>query len=189
MFGGIAGIMTSEQGEPDDLGHMPSMSSKTRELGELQDIYRKTLAASWTCHQGELPADECIENIFAGGDGWRLGEQKSGSLLALPTVKRVEDSTEDGESEGESRRTSGHMRRFSGYRHGAAEKHKGHVRTSSKPEETLTTADAVSGRASIEQQVHLSQSEKKRKSHRRMHEVDESEAREDMRSWEISARC
>ena len=62
--------MTAEQVEPDDLGHMPSMSSKTREIGKLQDMYRRTLAASWAAQAGELPADKCIEDIFAGGDGW-----------------------------------------------------------------------------------------------------------------------
>ena len=188
MFGGIAGIMTSEQGEHDDLGHMPSMSSKTRELGELQDMYRKTLAASWTCNKDEMPADECIENIFAGGDGWRHGEPNSGNSLPLPTVKRSEDSTEDAESDGDSRRLPGHMRRPSGHRHHTNDKHRSHTRTSSKTEEVYNNTEAVSGRTSIEQQVHLSQSGKKKKSHRRTYEVDEIEAREDLRSWEISIR-
>ncbi|CAN8100259.1 unnamed protein product [Discula destructiva] len=36
---------------------------------EVQDLYRRALAASWACQPGELPADECIEDIFNGGDG------------------------------------------------------------------------------------------------------------------------
>lgn len=36
----------------------------------MQDMYRKALAASWTRQPGELPADQCIEDIFAGGNGW-----------------------------------------------------------------------------------------------------------------------
>ena len=36
----------------------------------MQDMYRRTLAAYWTSQPGELKADECIEDIFGGGDGW-----------------------------------------------------------------------------------------------------------------------
>lgn len=49
---------------------MPSLN-RTREAGELQDMYRKALAAHWAAQAGELPADECVEDIFSGGDGWR----------------------------------------------------------------------------------------------------------------------
>jgi hypothetical protein len=38
--------------------------------GELQDMYRLALAASWARQVGELPPDKCIEDIFNGGDGW-----------------------------------------------------------------------------------------------------------------------
>ncbi|KAI1500615.1 N-terminal C2 in EEIG1 and EHBP1 proteins-domain-containing protein [Biscogniauxia marginata] len=73
MFGGIAGIMTGEQAEKDDPepgGALPVLN-KSRDAYELQDMYRRTLAASWLCQPGELPADECIEDIFSGGSGWR----------------------------------------------------------------------------------------------------------------------
>lgn len=33
-------------------------------------MYRSTLAASWQLQAGELHPEECIEDIFAGGDGW-----------------------------------------------------------------------------------------------------------------------
>jgi len=39
-------------------------------------MYRRTLAASWQLIPGELNADECIEDIFAGGDGWCLGTNR-----------------------------------------------------------------------------------------------------------------
>ncbi|KAI0894080.1 N-terminal C2 in EEIG1 and EHBP1 proteins-domain-containing protein [Annulohypoxylon nitens] len=88
MFGGIAGIMTgtgndqqiqveapSEDGSPpssSNNNNPPGASSlnKSRDASELQDMYRRALAASWACQPGELPADECIEDIFSGGDGW-----------------------------------------------------------------------------------------------------------------------
>lgn len=52
---------------------MPSLSTKSREAGEAQDLYRRNLAAHFNAQPGELRADECIENIFAGGDGWGPG--------------------------------------------------------------------------------------------------------------------
>ena len=89
VFSGIAGIMAGEQAEGEDNGctciiymvgsggnadstttATPSLSTKSREAGELQDMYRRTLAAYWSAQPGELKADECIEDIFAGGDGW-----------------------------------------------------------------------------------------------------------------------
>ncbi|KAF6844527.1 hypothetical protein CMUS01_01005 [Colletotrichum musicola] len=72
VFGGIAGIMAGEQVEQDDAGQLPTMA-KSRDASEVQDMYRRALAASWSCQPGELPADECIEDIFSGGDGWRTG--------------------------------------------------------------------------------------------------------------------
>ncbi|KAK3330465.1 N-terminal C2 in EEIG1 and EHBP1 proteins-domain-containing protein [Apodospora peruviana] len=77
VFGGIAGIVAGDALEPTDPsadasgGQLPSLSNKSRDVFELQDAYRRVLAASWTCQPGELPADQCIEDIFAGGDGFR----------------------------------------------------------------------------------------------------------------------
>lgn len=88
VFGGIAGIIHSAEpgasnmrvggveaanaegpGEGQD-SVVQNLSSRNREVGEMQDMYRRTLAAFWASQPGELRADECIEDIFAGGDGW-----------------------------------------------------------------------------------------------------------------------
>jgi hypothetical protein len=71
VFGGIAGIMAPEQAD-DEIGPLPSLV-KTRDHTEVHDLYRRTLAASWLSQPGELPADECIEDLFSGGNGWRTG--------------------------------------------------------------------------------------------------------------------
>ncbi|ETS85006.1 hypothetical protein PFICI_03031 [Pestalotiopsis fici W106-1] len=76
MFGGIAGIMAGETVEPVDespLGTAPTTTTqnKSRDASELQDMYRRALAASWNSQPGELAADECIEDIFSGGSGWK----------------------------------------------------------------------------------------------------------------------
>ncbi|KAH6630363.1 N-terminal C2 in EEIG1 and EHBP1 proteins-domain-containing protein [Chaetomium sp. MPI-SDFR-AT-0129] len=76
MFGGIAGFMAGDAFEPVDVGattpgHPPSsFSGKSRDIFEVQDVYRRALAASWASQPGELPADQCIENIFGGGEGF-----------------------------------------------------------------------------------------------------------------------
>lgn len=88
VFGGIAGIISSS--EPASTKHgfssqpngdsarvegvdVPSLSASSREIGEMQDMYRRTLAAYWASQPGELKADDAIEDIFAGGDGWGKG--------------------------------------------------------------------------------------------------------------------
>jgi hypothetical protein len=87
IFGGIAGIVSSAEpvaaghgtgphGNPDSAhidgggGTMSGLNANSREAGEMQDMYRRTLAAYWSAQPGELKADEAIEDIFAGGDGW-----------------------------------------------------------------------------------------------------------------------
>lgn len=47
-----------------------SSGKANHDLSELQDMYRRALAASWAGHPHELPADDCIEDIFQGGDGF-----------------------------------------------------------------------------------------------------------------------
>lgn len=63
---------------------MPSLSTKSREAGEAQDLYRRNLAAQLNAQPGELRADECIENIFAGGDGWGPGGKEETQVEQPP---------------------------------------------------------------------------------------------------------
>lgn len=108
VFGGIAGIMASGEvlgggvvslrDDSDDLstsigGAARSMLSraaaKGRDMSEVQDVYRRALAASWACEQGELPADECIEDIFNGGDGFRRSTGHNSPESLSPSSNRV----------------------------------------------------------------------------------------------------
>jgi hypothetical protein len=170
--------MTAEQIEPDDLGHMPSMSTKTREIGKLQDMYRRTLAASWAAQAGELPADKCIEDIFAGGDGW--GGAKDAGIA--PGIRMSVDYTDGAADEDGARRRYGHQRKQESQGSNKTTKPRGHRRGASKAEV------GVSGRSSIEQQVQSSSAETKRRAQGVSHEIDEFEAREDLRSWAIYSR-
>lgn len=163
VFGGIAGIITSEQGDVDDGASMPSMSSKVQESGKLQDLYRRNLAASFAAQAGELPADKCIENIFNGGDGW-------GDLHhATPSYP----SDEDGDADRKTVR--GHHRQSSGT-----------IIKSSSNGKKSSGLGVVSGRASIEQQVQSSNDANKQVTNPGNY-VDELAAREDLKSWEISS--
>lgn len=172
VFGGIAGIMTAEQADGDDGNNVPSMSSNARESGRLQDMYRRTLAASWLAQAGELPADKCIEDIFAGGDGWGT-DQLGGST-----------EEEDEESDGDSRTLRGHRRHTSGTGSRGTLKPIRQERKSSKGEPR--TIGVVSGRGSIADHIQ-SGSNARNDTHRWMHEVDEFTSREDLRSWQISS--
>ncbi|KAH8908230.1 hypothetical protein BR93DRAFT_927269 [Coniochaeta sp. PMI_546] len=92
VFGGIAGLMASGDAAgslepPADMmsagpgpgggdGVPEPLAGKSRDLYEIQDMYRRSLAASWACQPGEMPADECIEDIFSGGDGFHDDAKK-----------------------------------------------------------------------------------------------------------------
>lgn len=178
VFGGIAGIMTSEQVDTDDGNNVPSMSSKARESGKLQDMYRRTLAASWAAQAGELPADQCIEDIYAGGDGWA---KHDGVSTAPAHCLKVGGGTEEDESDGENRTMRGHKRNTSGS-HDTLKPNRQRTSSKTNPSHTGT----VSGRGSIASQVQSSQSSKKSEQ-RPTNEIDEFTAREDLRSWAISA--
>ncbi|KAH8654603.1 N-terminal C2 in EEIG1 and EHBP1 proteins-domain-containing protein [Tricladium varicosporioides] len=92
VFGGIAGIMAGERagaGENDDL-HMPVLS-KSRDHGELQDMYRRALAASWAAQVDELPADQCVEDIFNGGSGWKASYDGGNDHYSTPRISAHDD--------------------------------------------------------------------------------------------------
>ncbi|KAF2199112.1 hypothetical protein GQ43DRAFT_399486 [Delitschia confertaspora ATCC 74209] len=172
VFSGIAGIVSGEQGDSDDMGTTPTLINKSRETGELQDMYRRTLAAFWTAQPGELKADECIEDIFAGGDGWGDREKPYDS------PRGVKFATGD---------SSGSMSESDTLTHS---KLRGSD-ISQKSHETLRPGDALGSpgsarrRGSLQQQAQQMKAEAERKRRRSTHEVDEFAVREDLRSWRL----
>jgi hypothetical protein len=188
VFSGIAGIMAGEQAELEDHGGKtssatsklilrttaaPSLNSNSREAGELQDMYRRTLAAYWSAQPGELKADECIEDIFAGGDGWGDREKPYSPQPRAKPLSQFTGDSSGSVSESEPR----HMR--------------GSSNTLRKSHETLRPGDMntnrspnVRGRGSLEQQASQMKAEAARsRGHRPHHEVDEFDLREDLCSW------
>lgn len=188
VIGGIAGIMSADVGSNED---MPRMASKSRELSEAQDMYRKTLAASWACDRGELPPDKLIEDLFAGGDGGKMNNPPALRKLGSPVRPSSRDDSSNS-SDADSRRGI-HPSMLT-----PETARKGHHRSGSgndPPGTQASIASGVSGRGSIEQQMQHSQSSHRanhhggrRKAQAEFREVTEFDLRDDLRSWQIPVR-
>jgi hypothetical protein len=159
----------------DRKADIPSLNKKSRETGELQDMYRRSLAAFWTAQPGELKADECIEDIFAGGDGWG---DKDKPYPTQPT--QMDDSGSYSDDEATIRRphSSHHHRR----------RHHGHKFTTGFSKgmggpKSRGTGGAVRGRTSLEQSVKNMKADAARHGDHAAVEVDELDVRDDLRSW------
>ncbi|ELR07975.1 hypothetical protein VC83_00041 [Pseudogymnoascus destructans] len=94
VFEGFTGAMAVEQ-EKDKAGYNGAVGNN-KELAEMQDMYRQTLAASWHCSKGTLAADQCIEDIFNGGDGWGNKPVPATQNPALQTAPGADDSEDEG---------------------------------------------------------------------------------------------
>ncbi|KAF1829021.1 hypothetical protein BDW02DRAFT_190971 [Decorospora gaudefroyi] len=174
VFSGIAGIMAGEQAELEDQG-APSLSNHSREAGELQDMYRRTLAAFWSAQPGELKADECIEDIFAGGDGWGDREKPYAQQPRANLLRFVTGDSSGSVSESEPRHMRGSSSNSSTHRKSHETLRPGDTKTKHSPN--------VRGRGSLEQQASKMKAEAARSRHRPHHEVDEFDLREDLCSW------
>jgi hypothetical protein len=153
----------------------PSLNSKSRETGELQDMYRRTLAAYWSAQPGELKADECIEDIFAGGDGWGDRAKPYGSPGGKQTGIRFATGDSSGStSEGERRHHT---------KHGGSIQRKSHETL--RPSDMMATSPTTRGRGSLEQQAHQMKMEVERTRRKPHQEVNEFDVREDLRSWKL----
>lgn len=161
---------------------MPSLSSKSRETGELQDMYRQTLAASWAAQPGELKADECVENIFAGGDGWG-DKDKPYDTSRAEGFPVGDDSGSLSDNDSRSGRRHKYSRSGIFVRGGDSTRRSNEAinKTDSRHDEM----SSVRGRSSLEQQAHQMKAEAERRTRKPNYEVDEFEVREDLRSWRL----
>jgi len=110
VFSGLAGVMMSESIVPADSGNevasqntqenlsyaseIGSIGVNSRERSRVQDIYRRTLAASWQLQTGELNPVDCIEDIFSGGNGWlqeKGNKDTSGQLSEYGQAGRADN--------------------------------------------------------------------------------------------------
>jgi len=188
VVGGIAGVLTTEVGEGDDI---PSITSKTRELSEAQDIYRRTLAATWACQAGELAPDKLVEDLFAGGDGGRPHPPKAKPAMHSRLGSR-EESLHTSSSSDEMRASATPRPNLLTPMTGGNEVRPGHGHrrglSRDSPSMHNVTQTAVSGRSSIDQQVHASQQEHRRRDRTDYHEYTEFDLRDDLRSWQVKVK-
>jgi hypothetical protein len=191
VVGGIAGVLTTETvGEGDDI---PSITSKTRELSEAQDIYRRTLAATWACQAGEMAPDKLIEDLFAGGDGGRpqSATKPHHHHPHQRTISREENTTSS--SSDENRRPTTPRSNFLTPQmaaNGGSENRPIHRRGVSRDSPNLQGGQlsAVSGRSSIDQQMQASEHEHRRRERTDYQEYTEFDLRDDLRSWQIRVK-
>ena len=159
------------------MSDLPSIH-KSRDHGELQDIYRRALAASWAASPGELSADQCVEDIFDGGDGWK----DKTFLNTLPSHIHGEDSASDERSQyqhhhrsqsGTSIKSESTIKEKRGARH--SHKHsssRGSLsRTSVKDSQNDTSSENSSGRGKM--------------GYKKVPELDEFDTRDDLMAWRL----
>ncbi len=112
VFEGFSGVIASEQeqegvktGGKQNGNGMAGFD----EVNELQDMYRLALAASWACGSvdNELSADRCVEDIFAGGDGWgkKVHVETRNSTLHPEAQRETARTWVNGDSEDEGMET------------------------------------------------------------------------------------
>lgn len=148
---------------------MPNLG-KGRDHSELQDMYRRALAASWAAQPGELPADQCIEDIFSGGDGWKEGGHAKSSMP--PNI--THDSEDD---------LRKHHRNVSNGSMKSQSTIKGTTRLGHKHSRSRDM-----GRHAADQSPNETSeegSERGRPGFKRVHEVDEFDIRDDLVAWAL----
>ena len=157
---------------------MPSIN-KSRDHGELQDMYRRALAASWAANAGELPADQCVEDIFNGGDGWKDKRQDKDF-----TPRIHEDSASD-----EQNRLLRHSRTNSGGSSKSQSTIKGNriTRIGHKHSNSGEKIGRSPRTASPANDTSSESSERGRTGFKKAHEVDEFDVREDLVAWRLPA--
>jgi hypothetical protein len=182
VVGGIAGVLSTEPGEGEDI---PSITSKTRELSEAQDLYRRTLAATWACQTGEMAPDKLIEDLFAGGDGGQMAPPPKSPTKLQPSPRFTDrdESLGSSSSDVESRRTATP-------RHLTPEMARtGHRRNVSS--EASTAHSSHSSTATIRperEHGHNHEARRRKQEEGWQTELTEFDLREDLRSWQVQVR-
>ena len=180
IFGNISGVINFESGERDEKGNRQSTSSRVNhDINELRSTYRQTLMAAWSSEDTEMPADECIEDIFAGGDGF-------GSSTRHPRARYGKGKADD-DSEDDRTPTPPASKTHSEHRgHQDDAPHHSRYGKSAHRHRHSKSSDRTIGRGSGSHHNTSSGSDDRREDRDRAGWVTEADLREDMRSWHIS---
>ncbi|KAL4793571.1 mitochondrial inner-membrane-bound regulator-domain-containing protein [Aspergillus venezuelensis] len=179
-FGGIAGVVASEQAEADDSGQIPLINTQSREVADMQEMYRRTLAASWTSHADDMPADKLIEGLFSGNVGQSDSRDADGHSGGGHHDERPnsgagatgQSGTRNLLSPSYDRRAKGSSRNFN----------------ASKGLDFSPAIDRPEKNGSIEHQLYDNAKGKSWRNRNNDHELSEFDVREDLRSWEVARR-
>ncbi|TGZ79100.1 hypothetical protein EX30DRAFT_373246 [Ascodesmis nigricans] len=175
VFSGIANLIGSdthshrENSDDGSRSHaLPSLSISTQ-AGAAQDTYRLNLAASWQLQEGELNAEDCIEDIFAGGDGWSGREKKSAK-----SVRLFDPSGKGSDSDSTSQRSKNSA---------ASTLEVPPMTVGKNKDRPIALATQTTKQAPPKLQLLMART---RNGGRRQKEVDELELRDDFVSWSLS---
>lgn len=142
-------------------------------------MYRLTLAASWVAQPGELPADQCIESIFAGGTGWSSKDIKDELSISRDSSIRDDQQSDEGED-----RTPRH-REFHRRTHSVGSS-RSRTTITGKNKSRHKYSRSRESRGSLDSHRHGSSTEGlDRAGFQGAYEVDEFEVREDLRAWKL----
>ncbi|RDW93593.1 N-terminal C2 domain-containing protein [Aspergillus mulundensis] len=179
-FGGIAGVVASEQAEADDSGQIPLINTQSREVADMQEMYRRTLAASWTSRADDMPADKLIEGLFSGSFG-RADPRD-------PDSGHAAEGFYDGRSNSGAGAAgqSGSRNLLSPTFERRARSTSRHSNANKALDFSPTIEHGKSG--SIERQLYDNAKGKSWRSRNTEHELSEFDVREDLRSWEVNIK-
>lgn len=145
-------------------------------------MYRRALAASWAAQPDELPANECIEDIFSGGDGWKGGWAK---------VSKSAKKEERDQHLSDHQQLQRHNRNQSESSLNSLNSQstvKAHSRRSNHKHSRSRDMGHAPGIQSSDGQISSNESERGRAGFRSAREVDEFEMREDLVAWRLPGK-
>jgi hypothetical protein len=186
VFGGIAGFVhaSEQQGDLHEAGHLPSINTKSREIADMQDMYRRTLAASWSSRTSDLPADKLVEELFAGSACW-YNDAHNASDKSLPEGDH-RDTLLSVESASRQSRTGKRLSPSFERRPKSASSN--HSHNSGKTPDSLSALGHPEKGGSIEQKLYDGAKGRGWKAPNVNNELSEFDVREDLRSWEIPSK-
>jgi hypothetical protein len=177
-------------------------------------MYRRALAASWHSQPGELPADEVIEDIFSGGDGWKpifssksrgpgpdgedsasLSDEAMRGTLRPSDVRRMNRTHRrhhSGASDKSVVTVTGRDGNGHSHSHGHGHGRNGHRRNASREDVARVGQDGTRSRSESLTSLAptMGSSDRGRDvGFRRTREVDESEVRDDLIAWKLPEAC
>ncbi|CAG8415902.1 unnamed protein product [Penicillium salamii] len=180
VFGGIAGVVHStEQPIEDDLGQLPSINTKSREMADMQDMYRRTLAASWSSRACDLPADKLIEELFAGSSCWNNDTHNANAA----STGGHRESLLSADAAARQSRTGKYL--SPSFERRPKSSSSAHSHSNEKTPDSLATLGHPKKGGSIEQQLYDGAKGRGWKAPSTNDELSEFDVREDLRSWEV----